>query len=247
MGMKHTLFISDLHLQESEPEKTRLFLNFLQNTARRADALYILGDFFEVWVGDDDNNEFIIKIKSALKQFSEFNVPIYFMHGNRDFLIGKKFANETGCRIIQNLTKIEVYGKSILLTHGDILYNEANYLKFRKLVRNPKCQKLFLILPLKLRKMTAKYLREKSANNKYIKLESIKDKINQRSVQLMQQYQTSCLIQGHVHKPAIEELTADNSTFKRITLGAWNKNQGNALFYYQDNNYNLQNIYNPLK
>jgi len=212
--MNYTLFISDLHLQSTKPEKTDLFLNLLTGKALEADALYILGDFFEVWVGDDDDSVFINQIKTALKNFTTTGIPIYFMHGNRDFLIGKKFAQDTGCILINDPTKIDLYGSPTLLTHGDMLCTKDNgYMRYRKLVRNPRCQRLFLLLPLKLRKKIARYLRTKSSNIK--KSNKLKNIVNETITNLMQQYQVKQIIHGHIHKQGIY----DKGT--RISLGSW--------------------------
>lgn len=216
--MNYTLFISDLHLQSGEPEKTDLFVKLLNGKALQADALYILGDFFEVWVGDDDDSAFNENIKAALKKFTNTQIPIYFMHGNRDFLIGKKFAQDTGCTLINDPTKIDLYGSPTLLTHGDMLCTkDKGYMRYRKLVRNPKYQKLFLLLPLKLRKKIARYLRIKSTKIKESKPNELKNIDNRILINLMQQYQVKQIIHGHIHKQGIY----DKGT--RISLGSWNE------------------------
>jgi UDP-2,3-diacylglucosamine hydrolase len=226
--MNYTLFIADLHLQSGESEKIDLFVKFLTGKAAQADALYILGDFFEVWVGDDDNSAFINQIKTALKQFTSTGIPIYFMHGNRDFLIGKKFAQDTGIILINDPIRIDLYGTPTLLTHGDMLCTkDKGYMRYRKLVRNPKYQKLFLLLPLKLRRKIARYLRIKSTKIKESKPNELKNIDNRTLINLMQQYQVKQIIHGHIHKQGV----FDNGT--RISLGNWD-NLDNHLILKSD-------------
>jgi UDP-2,3-diacylglucosamine hydrolase len=214
-AMNYTLFIADLHLQESQSEKTNAFLKFLTTTVLKADALYILGDFFEIWIGDDDDSPFNEKIKAALKKCK---TPIYFMHGNRDFLISKKFAQETGCQLIEDPTKIDLYGIPTLLTHGDLLCSkDISYMKYRKFAHNPKYNKLFLLLPLKLRKYIANLLRMKSKKAQTLKSTAAKDVVAETVIKLMQEYQVTQLIHGHTHRPAIHDI----ETGKRITLPPW--------------------------
>lgn len=213
--MNYTIFISDLHLEESHSQKTNAFLEFLTTTAAHADALYILGDLFEVWIGDDDNTRFNEKIKAALKSCP---IPIYFMRGNRDFLIGEKFAQETSCRLIEDPFKIDLYGIPTLLTHGDLLCSkDISYIKYRKLAHNPKCHKLFLLLPLKLRKWIANYLRNKSTKAQKSKSNVEKDAVIATVIKLMHKHQVTQLIHGHTHRPAI----TDTETGKLITLPSW--------------------------
>ncbi|MCK4608301.1 MAG: UDP-2,3-diacylglucosamine diphosphatase [Gammaproteobacteria bacterium] len=235
---KYTLFISDLHLDASQPEKAELLFNLLTTTALKADALYILGDFFEAWIGDDDNSSFNKKIVAALKTFSANKIPLYFIRGNRDFLISKKFAAQTDCTILSDPAKIDLYGKPTLLTHGDLLCTkDTKYLAYRKLARNQLTNKLFLLLPLKLRKYIANKLRNKSIKAKTTKTTITKD-IDKNTVnELMQQYQTTQLIHGHTHLPGINEIKTNEIIGRRITLGAWDK-EANALIYYADHTVN---------
>jgi UDP-2,3-diacylglucosamine hydrolase len=236
--MNYTLFISDLHLQESQLKKTDLFLKFL-STATKVDALYILGDLFEAWVGDDDNSSFCKKIKIALKQYTTSGIPTYLMRGNRDFLIGKKFIQDTGCIFINDPLKIDLYGVPTILTHGDLLCTkDKSYMRYRKLVHNPICQKLFLLLPLKLRKLIANYLRAKSKKNHQLKLG--KKNISKESViHLMQQHNVTQLIHGHIHKPAICKIKSNEVTGKCISLDAW-EDTDSSLIYYQDHTFKFK-------
>lgn len=233
--INYTLFIADLHLQESQLEKTNAFLKFLTTIALKADALYILGDFFEVWIGDDDESPYNEKIKAALKACK---IPIYFMSGNRDFLISKKFAQDTGCKLLEDPTKIDLYGIPTLLTHGDLLCSkDIGYMRYRKFVHNPKYNKLFLLFPLKLRKYIANFLRAKSIKAHALKSSIEKDVVPETVIKLMQQYQVTQIIHGHTHIPGIHDI----KTGKRISLPPWH-NSANALIYEQNHNYFCKNL-----
>lgn len=212
-----TLFISDLHLDPTHPETTQLFLKFLQFQASHADALYILGDFFEVWVGDDDASAFNQTIISALKALTTAGVPVYIMHGNRDFLLGEQFLHQTGCQLLADPSVIDLYGTPTLVMHGDTLCTEDQaYLRFREKAHNPAYQRWFLSLPLFIRKFIARLLRTLSArrlgklNTTDIRiLDANPDEVKQ----LIQYYQINMIIHGHTHIPSIQ--------LNRIVLGDW--------------------------
>ena len=151
-GLRKTLFVSDLHLDESQPEITTQFLQLLHQLQPSVDALYILGDLFESWIGDDYEVPHYQQIITALKSVTARGTPIYFLYGNRDFLIGKKFLRETGCQLLPDETKIFLYGQPVLLMHGDTLCTkDIAYMKARKKMRNRYLQTLFLLLPLSVR------------------------------------------------------------------------------------------------
>jgi UDP-2,3-diacylglucosamine hydrolase len=231
--MSFTLFIADLHLQESEPERTKMFLHFLQTVALQAEALYILGDLFEAWIGDDVNAEFNATIRSAFKQFTSSGIPIYLMHGNRDFLLGKKFAENSGCVLItEDPTKIYLYGKTTLLTHGDVLcINDRLLMWFRKYAHNPKLYKYFLLLPIVVRKFLAQMIRAKSKRSDKTKGIDVATIVN-----FMQQYRTKQLIHGHVHQATLSKIKVPNiGKCRYITLGAWDE-APSYLMYYEDHN-----------
>jgi UDP-2,3-diacylglucosamine hydrolase len=157
--MRHTLFISDLHLEPKRPDITRCFFNFLQNQAPQADALYILGDFFEVWIGDDEDTIFHRSIIAALKQLTDSGLSVYFMRGNRDFLIGQAFIRATGCHLLSDPTRIQLYGKDVLLAHGDALCTaDHKHQNFRKYAQNPAYNRFFLWLPLFIRRAISRLL-----------------------------------------------------------------------------------------
>lgn len=232
---KHTLFISDLHLQVSQSKITDIFQYFIENQARKAEAVYILGDLFEVWLGDDDNTPFNNHIKSLLKSLTLRGIPVYIMPGNRDFLLGQDFASQTGCMLISDPLKIELYGKTVLLKHGDDLCtDDIKHIQFRNKTRNKYLQKLFLCLPLFIRRWLAKKIRKISTESNYNKPMDIMDVNPQAVKQAMETAQVSQLIHGHTHRPAI--------LAERIVLAAWH-DQGNALIYWESGEHEL--IYFP--
>ncbi len=161
-----TYFISDLHLSAKRPATSALFLKFLALEAKNADALYILGDLFESWVGDDNHNTHDEEIIEGLAKLARSGIPLYFMHGNRDFLIGDQFVARTHCTLLPDPSVVHLYQKKILLTHGDQLCTlDKKYQRFRRIVRHPFSQKFFLKLPLGLRRTIAKILRTKSSEH----------------------------------------------------------------------------------
>lgn len=232
----NTLFISDLHLEPAHPGITQLFLNLLENQASQADALYILGDLFAAWIGDDDINEFNQTIIQALHKLTHKGVPVYFMHGNRDFLIGKKFIEQTGCQFLSDPTIIDLYGVPTLLMHGDTLCTEDKaYLRYRYFAHNAFLQKIFLKLPLAWRKKVARQLSNKSRNN----MPSIMDAVPAEIERVIKQYQVTLLIHGHTHKPAIHSLEWDGQKARRIVLSDWHDDRGSVLVCTADGEHRL--------
>jgi len=159
-----SLIISDLHLSDSRDDASRCFLDFMTHTAPHAEKLFIIGDFFEFWLGDDDVSAFNQQIINALKSLNAKGVKLYFIHGNRDFLIGKKFAGETGMTLLKDPTVLTLYNHKLLLSHGDIYCtDDLDYQRLRRLCHNPYLQWCFLHLPLFIRLKIALYMRKKSA------------------------------------------------------------------------------------
>jgi UDP-2,3-diacylglucosamine hydrolase len=220
--VKPTLFISDLHLDPVRPRITELFLQFLSGEARRADSLYILGDFFEAWIGDDDPDPHHARVMAGLHELTAVGVPVYFMHGNRDFLIGGGFARLTGCRILPDPALIELQGMPTLLMHGDTLCtDDVEYQRFRSMVRDPVWQRTFLAKPLAERRAFAAHARSESKSQTRQKTESIMD-VNQQAVEkIMLQHGVTRLIHGHTHRPAVHHFTAMGKPLTRIVLGDW--------------------------
>ncbi|EFE98082.1 UDP-2,3-diacylglucosamine diphosphatase [Serratia odorifera] len=224
-----TLFIADLHLCAQEPAITAGFLRFLQREAIQAEALYILGDLFEAWIGDDDPEPLHAEIAAALKALQQAGVPCYFIHGNRDFLLGKRFANASGMTLLPEQQVVELYGRRILILHGDTLCtDDLPYQKFRRRVHNPLIQKLFLAMPLRWRLKIAANMRARSQQSNQHKSLDIMDVNPQAVEQAMVQHQVHWMIHGHTHRPAVHSLQLANGKAQRVVLGAWH-HQGSMV------------------
>ncbi|MDJ0812121.1 MAG: UDP-2,3-diacylglucosamine diphosphatase [Woeseiaceae bacterium] len=217
-----TLFISDLHLEADRPDIGKQFLQFLETEASEADDLYILGDLFEAWVGDDDPNTHYFTIKRALRKLTDGGIPVYFMHGNRDFMIGKGFANETGVKILEDPYKVTMYGQKTLLSHGDILcIDDVKYQRVRKMVRDPDWQAEMRAKPLKDRLRYAQEARRQSLEQTINMSLEIMD-VNQDEVKrFIKEHNVDVLLHGHTHRPDIHTVDLGNRRAKRIVLGDW--------------------------
>ncbi|MDM8775777.1 UDP-2,3-diacylglucosamine diphosphatase [Klebsiella variicola] len=217
-----TLFIADLHLQTEEPAITAGFLRFLQGEARQADAMYILGDLFEAWIGDDDPNPLHQQIASAIKAVVDAGVPCYLIHGNRDFLVGQRFARQSGMLLLAEEERLDLYGREVLIMHGDTLCtDDPGYLAFRAKVHTPWIQRLFLALPLLIRRRIAARMRADSKAANSSKSMDIMDVNPQAVVDVMERHHVQWLIHGHTHRPAVHELQANGQPAWRVVLGAW--------------------------
>ena len=226
----HSLFISDLHLCASRPAITAAFLNFLKTQAKQAEKLFILGDLFEYWAGDDDlNHPDHQNINQALKALSQ-NTAIYFIHGNRDFLIGETFAEATGATILADPSALNLYGHSVLLSHGDALCtDDVEYQAFKKLVRSQDWQTKFLGQPLSQRKAQIEELRKKSEEEKSGKPYKIMDINAEALSKLLKAFNYPAIfIHGHTHRPNVHKLHLDGKDCTRIVLGDW-YDQGSCL------------------
>lgn len=223
------LFISDLHLEVERPDIAWAFLHFLQTRASHAEALYILGDFFEVWVGDDAMDEFQRSIAQALRQLADSGTRIFLMHGNRDFMLGKRFCREAGCTLLREGSVIELNGEPILLLHGDSLCTrDESYQRLRKRLRNPLSLWLLRNLPLATRHKLARKLRDASRMRTREKAAEIIDVTPEVVPQVMAERGVRTLIHGHTHRPAVHKLLVDGQDAQRIVLGDWDR-QGWAL------------------
>ncbi|MBK0081990.1 MULTISPECIES: UDP-2,3-diacylglucosamine diphosphatase [Kosakonia] len=217
-----TLFIADLHLHTEEPAITAGFLHFLDGVAREADALYILGDLFEAWIGDDDPNPLHQRVAAALRALVDSGVPCYFIHGNRDFLLGKRFARESGMQLLPQEKVLNLYGRNVLIMHGDTLCtDDAGYQAFRAKVHQPWLQTLFLALPLFIRHRVAAKMRAGSRAANSSKSLAIMDVNQQAVIEAMEKHRVQWLIHGHTHRPAVHQLTANEAPAFRAVLGAW--------------------------
>ena len=217
-----TLFISDLHLEAERPDIGGQFIRFLQTDATEAEALYILGDLFEAWVGDDDPNAHYAIIKMALRKLVDGGVPVYFMHGNRDFMIGKKFANETGIKILDDPYPVKMYGQKVLLSHGDAMCtDDVQYQRVRSMTRDPDWQATMMTKPLKERLRIAEEARRQSLERTLNLSMDIMD-VNQGAVmRTINEYSADILLHGHTHRPDIHTIELGNRKAKRIVLGDW--------------------------
>ena len=223
------LLISDLHLEQQRPDITRAFVHFLQTRARQADALYILGDFFEVWIGDDAMDAFQFEIAQALRELADSGTRLYLMHGNRDFMLGQGFCQLAGCTLLSDPCCVNFNGEPVLLMHGDSLCtSDAAYMRMRKLLRNPISLWLLRHLPLAKRQQLARKLRKESQLQTRQKAASITDVTQSEVVRLMAKYNVRTLIHGHTHRPASHSLEVNGQSAQRIVLGDWDQ-QGWAL------------------
>ena len=217
-----TLFISDLHLDAGRPEIAAQLLAFLKGEAADADALYILGDLFETWVGDDDPNPHFAIVKNAIRKLVSRRVPVYFMHGNRDFAIGEKFAEETGVTILPDPYVAELYGENVLLSHGDAYCtDDVQYQTIRKMTRDPAWLAMMLKKPLQERIALAAHSRAASSARASTLNEKITD-VNQGAIeQALREANVDTMLHGHTHRPATHRFTVDGEPASRIVLGDW--------------------------
>jgi UDP-2,3-diacylglucosamine hydrolase len=225
-----TLFISDLHLSFDKPAITRRFIHFLKHRAHQASALYILGDLFDAWIGDDDNTPPHHAIRQQLKQLTNAGVAVYLQVGNRDFLLGQRFAQETGVILLGDYTVIDLCGVPTLLTHGDLLCtDDLAYQAFRLKARSLEWQYNVLSKPLWLRWLAARWYRLRSFVHKRHKTQAIMD-VNQDTVlDTLLEYQCWRLIHGHTHRPAVHNFTLDGQTAQRFVLAEWHAQAGEVL------------------
>lgn len=226
------LFISDLHLCEQVPENTAAFLRFLEGPTRRAQALYILGDLFEYWAGDDDRTGLADTVAEALRGAACDGTQLYFVAGNRDFLLGERFAEHAGLTRLTDPTCIELDGSAFLLTHGDTLCtDDETYQRFRTQVRNPAWQQAFLAKPLQERRAMIEQLREHSESAKQTKALEIMDVNTAAVADAIRQNGYPCLIHGHTHRPGHHRFELDGRACHRWVLPDWH---GKAVYLRWD-------------
>ena len=217
-----TLFIADLHLSADRPDITDCFLRFMAHDTHGIDALYVLGDLFEMWIGDDDDSPFHQQIKQAFRALTDRGVPCYFIHGNRDFLIGQRFSRETGVQLLPEHTVIDLYGTPTLVLHGDTLCTlDEAYQKYRKKVHNRFIQWLFFRLPLRTRQKIGQKMRGNSHKNNRAKSQSIMDVTPDEVLAKMTEFGVHQMIHGHTHRPDVHALSLHGQPATRIVLGDW--------------------------
>ena len=226
--MSFTYFIADLHLSADRPDITDCLMRFLQEDAINADALYVLGDLFEVWIGDDNVTPFNTAIASAFKAVSE-HCPVYFIHGNRDFAIRDKWLSKAGMTLLNEQEVVDLYGTPTLLTHGDELCTrDVAYQKFRKKSRGWWWPRLMLALPLWYRQRVADNGRAESKEKQQNLKPEIMDVTPEEVVKVMEKWGVQRMIHGHTHRPNIHSLKANGKSATRIVLGDW-YDQGSVL------------------
>ncbi|TMM46782.1 UDP-2,3-diacylglucosamine diphosphatase [Colwellia ponticola] len=236
-------FIADLHLSENRPDISACFLNFLNTDAKQAEKLYILGDLFEAWVGDDDDSPYLKNIADALTTLSNSGTEIFYIHGNRDFLLGKRYAKKASMSLLPEIKTIDLYGQHVVIMHGDTLCTrDVDYQHFRKKSRTWWWQAAIKSLPLFVRKKIAENYRKKSAAATAIKSQDIMDVTENEVVKCLEEYNSQLLIHGHTHRPAVHQLCANGASAQRIVLGDWYE-QGAWLKVTPDS---IELLYQPL-
>ncbi|CAM4074616.1 UDP-2,3-diacylglucosamine diphosphatase [Vreelandella rituensis] len=229
-----TLFISDLHLNTDAPEITQGFLRYLQQTASGAESLFILGDLFDAWIGDDLLDQAGLPLADiahevihGLRELTDNGTRVFLMHGNRDFLLGDRFIQACGATLLQDSAYMELQGIPLLLLHGDSLCTrDEAYMAFREQARNPAWQAQILALPLDQRLELAKSLRLQSGEANADKTEAIMDVTHEEVVDSMAHYGVASMIHGHTHRPQVHALSVDGVPAKRYVLGDWSREYG---------------------
>ncbi len=236
-----TLFVSDVHLNDARANIVRAFLEFLDQKARHADALFILGDLFDAWLGDDDDDPPHLEISDALAALTATGLPVSVVQGNHDFLLGEKFAQRSGCTLLGDHTVIDVYGISTLIMHGDTLCTrDVDYQNFRKMTRDPSVQKMFLSMSLDERAEKAANIRRETQKDVALKTDEIMDVTPEAVDEIMRKHEVRHLIHGHTHRPAIHEFTLDDREATRIVLGDWY--QQDSVLIWNETGYRLGRV-----
>ena len=228
--MSYTLFISDLHLDSSRPQHLDTMDALIGKHAGKAEALYVLGDLFETWIGDDDDAEFNLRAEAIFRRFSDAGGKLFFMHGNRDFMLGEQFAERCGGALLAEGSVVDLYGRPTLLLHGDSLCTmDEKYQQFRAMVRNQTWQKDMLAKSLQERRMIAQFMRMQSQQGNANKADNIMDVTPEEVIRVLDEAGVRDMIHGHTHRPAVHDLEAANGPGKRYVLGDWNE----TLWYVQ--------------
>ena len=235
------LFVSDVHLDAGAPEAVEQFLEFLRTHAADAEALYILGDLFETWVGDDDPDPAKLRICAGLRALTANGVGCFVLHGNRDFLIGRDFCRKTGTRLLADPVVADLDGERVLLTHGDALCtDDRSYQELRSTVRTPEWQRRFLALPVADRELLANQARAGSKNHISRAVPNIMD-VNEDAVSTAYRAtRVRRIIHGHTHRPGIHDTAIEGEPAQRLVLGAWYE-QGSYI-QYENGRYGLHSL-----
>ncbi len=238
------LFVSDLHLDADSPQATEQFLEFLATHAARAEALYILGDLFEAWIGDDDPEREKARVCGALRELTGRGVACFVLHGNRDFLLAEGFCERTGSSLLPDPVVVELAGERVLLTHGDALcVDDHSYQELRSTVRSPEWRRRFLALPLAVRARLAERAR---AGSRAHLARVVPDLMDVNAAAVAAAFRATAvrrIIHGHTHRPGVHELLLDGLRVERIVLGAWYE-QGSYL-HYEAGRYELRELTRP--
>jgi UDP-2,3-diacylglucosamine hydrolase len=232
-------FISDLHLSPDTPENNQILFNLLESWQQSLDGLYILGDFFDYYLGDDDNNEFMLSIKHAFREFTR-HTPIYFLVGNHDFGVGKIFVHETGITIIRDLTTIKVANNTILLSHGDTFCTlDVKYQRMKKILQNPILMYILRKTPLSWRYKLKDTLEKKSANAFNSMPQDTYHVVDSTIINFAKQKHANIVIHGHTHKPGRYLIKADNLTIIRHEIPDWADRDGGGYIMLEDDNIHI--------
>jgi UDP-2,3-diacylglucosamine hydrolase len=236
------LFVSDLHLDAAAPGAIAQFLEFLRTEATHSDGLYILGDLFESWIGDDDDETARGRICQGLRELTRGGVPCRVQHGNRDFLLGRRFAARTGCELLTDPTIIEAGGRRVVISHGDALCTrDVAYQRFRRIARNRTLQRSWLALPLAVRRRLAGWVRRRSQAHTQRTTEAIMDVTPESVRDLFRHTGVDLLIHGHTHRPGVHLLDVDGRHCTRIVLGDWYE-QGSMLVLNADGSHEARGL-----
>lgn len=221
-SVPHSLLASDLHLDAEAPWAIDAFLKFLEGPARAAAALYLLGDLFEVWIGDDDDDAENARACAGLRALTSAGIPVYAVHGNRDFLLGAEFEQRTGVKLLPDPVRVELHGTPTLLSHGDVFCTaDPAYQQLRANVRRPVWQRRFLALPLATRRTLASAARAGSKAHTQRTIPAIMDVTPDAVTRAMRATDARRLVHGHTHRPAVHEFTVDGKRAERIVLAPW--------------------------
>jgi UDP-2,3-diacylglucosamine hydrolase len=231
---RKTWFLSDCHLDAAHPEITNQFIELMKKSAGSVDDIYILGDLFELWIGDDDHSPFHTNIINSLQQAARHGAKLHFLRGNRDFLIGRRFLQSTDCQLLHDEEKINVYGTPVLVMHGDTLCTrDVAYLRARRFAYNPFIQTLFLWLPISVRRKIAARARQASKQHTRTTDIAIMDVTQTEVERVMMKHHVDMLVHGHTHRPDTHHFTVGTDAKTRIVLPAWHG--GGCILEWRDN------------